>query len=185
MLDKKLHRNCFKVTGTVSEIYDDSVLVRHNDLFVQVLIKSTKNLSVGSSCSFLGAYSYENKKPLVRAESFEFVEEAHQMVGEIEGTVTQVKYMGTQQNPWAKVLLRTTHHNPLTKEVTSSICLVNLSRSSLEAINFDIGEGDLLQCQVAATNNDVELTLKTSKVVFHVPRPVLDFYKTYKSKPVR
>ncbi len=187
MLNKKLHTNRFKAIGYVSEIFDDHFLLRVDEHLIKIEHQPIRlTLEVGCSVLCVGKYSYEKEQPIIRAEQVELSDLTHLSMGYVEGSIIKVDRMGTQENAWATVVIRVTHKEAFdANKTTSSIVKVTLSHASLEHIGFDIGEGDLLELEVVATNNDVALTWKTKNVRNHVPLPVLEFYKQYQKDPLK
>ncbi|OEE35304.1 hypothetical protein A1QO_00665 [Vibrio genomosp. F10 str. ZF-129] len=179
MLNKKLFKNSFELCGIVSEESDALIKLSNNGMLINIEHNFTDTpFMVGSNIQVFGTYSYEDRLPIFRASSIDFIDSPESLNGQIEGVVKKLTRMGTKDKPWAKVLLDVKHHHAFRdpKEVTSSICLVNLSQSSLESIGYDLYEGDVLGCNVHSASNDVELTLKVSKIFLHYPKHVLDYF---------
>ncbi|SDH45787.1 hypothetical protein SAMN04488136_116109 [Vibrio xiamenensis] len=179
MLGKKLGQNDFTLTAIVSAIESDHLLVSVNNIHLKVNGCELDDVMVGSNVLIKCTYDYKDKQPVLDANSFELYEGNEDLVGKIEGVVTQVDYKGDESNPWASVLLTTKYKSKSSGDnVTSSIVKFNMSKSSLDTINFDIREGDVLGVMLHKTNVEENLVLKVNKVFNHIPKQVLDYYNS-------
>lgn len=181
MLNKKLGVNSFELIGLVSEVGTDQLTLNYqaHNLRVQMHDAEAQNLMVGSSIKVLGAYHFVDNQPCFTVSEWHFFDSEPRLSGYIEGEVIKFEKMGDERKPWAKVLIKSNHRRAdNNSEVTSSICLVNISGESLKTIDFDLYKGDRLGVNVLATNNDVELTWKVSKIRLHYPHQILTYFNS-------
>lgn len=182
MLNRKLGTNEVTLLGSVAQVEPRGLQVKVNSHYFYVEFEQVpKSVMEGSFVEIKGTYSFENKKPLIRASHWSLVEPAQDSVtGTYWGHIAKRETFGNDRSSaWASVILKATHKHAYTKnEVSTSILKVNLSNESLETISFDLAEGDALGLSYYLTNVEETPTFKCTNITSHYPKTVIEFYNS-------
>ncbi|WP_063664907.1 hypothetical protein [Aliivibrio fischeri] len=177
MLDKFLGINSVTLVGCYKKIDNQYYLDTADGVFE--LLNELKGASVNDNYVIYGSFFFKSKTSYVRVHSFaknDFNSGKRNNIY-VVGEITKVNLRGTQEDPWADVLITIKHK--IDDSVTSDIVKVILSNSSLNKINYDINVGDWLGVSCHKTKSET-FALKVNSVSEHFPKAIRDFWENYK-----
>lgn len=179
MLNRKIGVNEFVIKGIVSDILSDRLKVKVNELVIDVMVSTPyPNVIVGSYVRVVGNYVYKSRVVSINAHAVTLESGRPDITGHVCGEIHEVKRFGSQESPWAQVLLTTKFNIPNDTNVYSELVLVAMSKGSLEQVQYDLRKHDRIEVQVHNSSFEESLALKVTKVLNHYPIEVIKYFSS-------